>query len=250
MSTRQVTAHIPIDEYTQLAAEAESLGTTPTAFAQAIIMGRNQKAIEVTNSDVDRLRAKYEGIIEVLNQQLEKAQQQLIQTSEKAGLNGVETEKGSVRSLVAKAVEEERQRFKMERLETENTTLKEENEELEKEVEQLRDQVNTDARMAKYMETGGKVLEGIARMNPAAGERIASGIAGLFGAPAGLPGGDNLTDDQQRAFEAGQAIMHDFPSPDHQAAVIDILRFFSKVPVQIGLFMTKYKPFVTWQSQA
>ena len=245
MSKLVLSFRVNPDLFTLLAEEASAAGVnSPNDYVRQLVEQRHNKAFQIGDSNSIAAIAKLEGKVENLNEQLEKAQKQAFAFNEKASLNGIELQNGSVQEQIQEALDKQAAAHKLEGLEATVEDLEHELETVGKERDEYKALVDSDARTAKLIERGSQALEVVGRIAPKPIERIMNGLAGLLGGGGDLGG---LSEEQTTALTAGNAIFQDF-SPEDRPYVIEILRYLSRQPKAM-VQLVKSKPFVGWLQQ-
>ena len=200
--------------------------------------------VVVMSADVDLIKARYEAKMELLDAQNKELLNRLEKANESSSLNGLENKQRCVASLINEALEKERQKNYVSNLEKENADFKADNKAMEKRIEELEQVADSEAKMQRWVETGGKVLESVHRVNPRAAERLTNGLSGFLGMPtndepAQLNAAPQLTETEQHAMAIGTGIQKSFG--EQSSSAIRLLKYFAGNLPELTKFLNQSK---------
>lgn len=185
------------------------------------------KITEKTDDAVVRLQAQND----LLTAQNEKLLERLAKETQQSALNGFDTKHQNVSKLVQQALEEERHKNYVKELEEDNKDLQQDLNNALGQLKDLQAQADQEAKMQRWVETGGKVIESIHKVNPRVAEKITNGLGGFFGLPASeapaLEAAEiQLSPEEQQCLLIGSGIRKSFG--ERTQAAINVLKFYAK----------------------
>lgn len=214
----------------------------PNLFSKEIILSVIEgqweivKITEKTDDAIVRLQAQ----IDLLTAQNEKLLERLSKETQQSALNGFDTKQQNVQKLIEKALEDERHKNYVKTLEEDNQDLQKDLNQALGQLKELQAQVDQEAKMQRWVETGGKVIESIHKVNPRVAEKITNGLGGLLGLPVSEPPAleaaeIQLSPDEQQALIIGTGIKKSFGERTQQA--INVLKYYAKHQDSMGKFL-------------
>lgn len=218
-SSASLAIRVPLSEKEEFLAEATEHGTLPTPYLTEIFRQRHSKTLTIQPND-EKLIARLEGKIEMLNEQNDKLIQQVGEARKSEGLGSIEGKQKSAEKMADERVDKKIAAWEAARFKEEHEKLKADKAALEAERDELKGNVMAHDRYMMIADIGGKFLAS----NPALNERVGSTLSGfLGGGQAGLSG-PALTDEQQIALTVGETIMTDLaPIRPQILAFLDVL---------------------------
>lgn len=232
-STKNITISVTPDEYDEINQEARADDPTNsiTAFVKAIVMGRQDMAIQV-NPDVEKVKLVMQTRIDGLEKENAKLLDKLTDVKSSMGLGALNQKADKlaerdtdIEARIRKEFETQLEQTRIANLTEQHRLLVEKHKEIEAELEEVRETLGTYEKIEKYATLGTTLAGNLLGSSPALQHRIAnSGLGRLvFG------GGDgqetaSLTTEQQADLGVGMAIRNDFPGDD-RVTILTILRF-------------------------